>query len=153
MTAKKPKGSAIARKSAARLAAVQVLYQMRANHQDAKEALHEFIADRIGKAIDDEMLVPADTDMLRDIVLGVEKRWTDIDGIIAKALEEGGRDKVEPLLECILRAGVFELLEHGSIDTGIIINDYLNVTTSFYDGAERKLVNAILDRVGKTVRS
>jgi N utilization substance protein B len=149
---KKIKSSANARKSAARLAAVQVLYQMRLNNQDAKTVLKEFISHRSGATIDGATFVAADEEMLNGIVTGVQKRWSDIDGILTKALADGGRDRVEILLECIIRAGIFELLEHGSIDTGIIINDYLNVTTGFYEGAEKKIVNAVLDKVGKTVR-
>lgn len=150
--AKKPAGSAKARKSAARLAAVQVLYQMRLNHQEAGPALREFIKHRSGKKIDGDRYIAPDEELLDSIVQGVQKRWADIDGIIAKTLTDGGRDKVEILLDCILRAGVFELLEHGTTATGIILNDYLNVTVGFYEGAETRLVNGILDKAAKAVR-
>jgi N utilization substance protein B len=150
----KNKGSAKARKTSARLAAVQVLYQMRLNNQDGKSAVKEFINHRIGYSFDGDVLVPADEDLLRDIVAGVENRWTDIEEMIAGALSQGRKagGEVETLLEGILRAGVWEILENTSTDTGIIIHDYLNVTASFYDGTEPKLVNAVLDRIAKTVR-
>ncbi|MDD9899750.1 MAG: transcription antitermination protein NusB [Alphaproteobacteria bacterium] len=146
------KGSAIARKTAARLAAVQVLYQMRLNNQNAKSALSEYASHRAGKDMDGDTLVTPDADLLDDIVNGVETRWADVDGIVSSALSDGGRETVEPLLDCILRAGVYEMIAHGSVDTGIIINDYLNVTVGFYEGTEKKLINAVLDKVGKTVR-
>jgi N utilization substance protein B len=149
----KKTGSAKARKSSARLGAVQVLYQMRLNNQDAKSAIAEFISHRVDLPVDGELIVTADEELLTDIVTGVQKRWSDIDGIVSQTLADGGRDKVEAVLDCILRAGAYELIAHGTIDAGIIINDYLNVTTSFYDGAERKLVNAILDKVAKAVRA
>ena len=149
---KKNEGSAKAQKTAARLAAVQVLYQMRLNNQEAKSAVREFIDTRIGFELDGDKFVPADPELLTDIVMGVTKRWTDIEVILAKALADGKKGDVETLLESILRCGIFELMEHGKTDTGVIINDYLNVTTGFYDGKEPKIVNAILDKVAKAVR-
>ncbi len=149
---KKSAGSAKAQKTAARLAAVQVLYQMRLNNQEAKSAVREFIDTRIGFDLDGDKFVPADVELLEEIVMGVTKRWTDIDVILAKALADGKKGEVETLLESILRCGIYELMAHGTVDAGIIINDYLNVTTGFYDGKEPKIVNAILDKVAKAVR-
>jgi transcription antitermination protein NusB len=125
---------------------------MKINNQDAPSALREFIDSRIGFNLDGDVFVPADKDMLENIVLGVQERWMDIDAIVMKALAEGKKDSVETLIDGILRCGVYELLAHGDIDTGIIIHDYLNVTAGFFDGSEPKLVNAILDKVAKTVR-
>lgn len=146
-------GSAKARRTAARLAAAQVLYQMQMNKQDAQTVLQEFAAYRIGFEMDGDVLVPADRALLERIVTGVEDRWTDIDAMVSAALSAGGRSKVDVLLDCILRAGVAELLNHADIDTGIIVNDYLTVTRGFYDGEETRLINGILDRIAKQVRS
>jgi N utilization substance protein B len=146
------KGSPKAQRTSARLAAVQVLYQMRLNNQDAQSAVREYINYRNGFDLDGDVFVPASEGLLQDIISGVQERWTDIDDIVTAALASGGKSEVEPLLDAVLRAGTFELLAHGSIDTGIIIHDYLNVTAGFYDGSEPKLVNAILDKVAKTVR-
>ncbi|MBI3441243.1 MAG: transcription antitermination factor NusB [Proteobacteria bacterium] len=149
---KKNEGSAKAQKIAARLAAVQVLYQMRLNNQDAKSAVREFIDCRVGFNLDGDLFVPADQEMLEKIVMGVSERWTDIDMIVSKALADGKKSEVETLLESILRAGTYELLACSDVDAGIIINDYLNVTTGFYEGNEPKIVNAILDKIAKSVR-
>jgi transcription antitermination protein NusB len=149
---KKNAGSPKAKKTAARLAAVQVLYQMRLNNQEAKSAVREFISHRSGFRLDGDVYVMPDEDLLEEIVLGVAKRWSDIDDIVAAALAAGKKGEVETLLESILRAGTYELLAHGKIDTGIIIHDYLNVTNGFYDGPEVKLVNGVLDKIAKTVR-
>jgi N utilization substance protein B len=149
---KKNEGSANAQKTSARLAAVQVLYQMRLNNQDAQSAVREFIKHRVGFNIDGDVLVPADPDMLESIVMGVHGRWTDVEEIVAGALAAGRKGAVETLLDAVLRCGTWELLENASADTGVIINDYMNVTTSFYDGTETKLVNAVLDKIAKTVR-
>lgn len=145
-------GSAIARKSAARLAAVQVLYQGRLNNQDLSDAMREYLRHQNGSAIEGQTMVPADETLLEEIVDGIKTRWTDVDDIVNGALSAGRKGEIEPLLQAILQAGAFELLSHGKTDAGIIINDYLNVTTSFYEGAETKLVNAVLDKIAKTVR-
>jgi transcription antitermination protein NusB len=151
--AKKSAGSAKAKRTSARLAAVQVLYQMRLNNQEAKSAVREYINHRSGFNLDGDVLVPADEELLDEIVMGVANRWSDIDDIVSAALAVRKKGEVETLLESILRAGAYELLVHGSTDTGIIINDYMNVTNGFYEGSEVKLVNAVLDKIAKTVRS
>lgn len=149
---KKTEGSLKARKTAARLGAVQVLYQMRLNNQDAASAMREFIAHRVGFNLDGDVLVPADADTLQEIIAAVTARWADIDAAISAALAEGKRSEVETLLDCILRAGVAEIMSRGDIDAGVIINDYLSVAAAFYDGNEPKIVNAILDKIAKSVR-
>lgn len=150
---KKSEGSAKAKKTAARLAAVQVLYQMRLNNQDAKSAVREYISHRSGFNLDGDVLVPADEELLESIIMGLAERWSDVDDIVTAALAVRKKGEVETLLESILRAGAYELLAHGSTDAGIIINDYMNVTNGFYEGPEVKLVNAVLDKIAKTVRS
>lgn len=150
--AKLTEGSPKAKKTAARLAAVQILYQMRLNNQDADSALREFVNHRLGFKIEGDVYVPADQELLDQIILGIQNRWMDIEEIIVAALSAGKKSEVEPLLDGILRAGTYELLENTATDTGIIINDYMNVTTGFYEGKEVKLVNAVLDKIGKTVR-
>ncbi|MCK5518192.1 MAG: transcription antitermination protein NusB [Alphaproteobacteria bacterium] len=145
-------GSAKARKTAARMAAVQVLYQMRLNNQDAKSTVREFMEHRIGFSLDGDVLVPADPELLEKIVIDVAHRLSDIEIITSKALADDKKGDVETLLQSILHAGIGELLTNGEIDTGIIINDYLNITAGFYNGNETKIVNAILDKVAKSVR-
>lgn len=150
--AKKSAGSAKAKKTAARLAAVQILYQMRLNNQDAQSAVREYISHRSGFKLDGDVYVPPDEELLEDIILGLQKRWTDVDAVVTAALAQRKGGDVETLLEGILRAGAYEIIAHGKIDAGIIINDYLNVTTGFYGGTEPKLVHAVLDKIAKTVR-
>jgi N utilization substance protein B len=149
---KRADGSPKAKRTAARLAAVQVLYQMRLNNQDAKSAVREYISHRSGFNLDGDVYVPPDAELLDDIVMGVQKRWSDIDDIVSAALAAGKKSEVETLLESILRCGAYELLENTKVDTGIIISDYISVTAGFYDLSEPKLVNAILDKIAKTVR-
>lgn len=150
---KQSEGSAKAKKTAARLAAVQTLYQMRLNNQDAAAAVAEYLSHRSGYNLDGDVFVPPDRELFERIVTGVQDRWVDIDAVVSSALSKGGKSEVEMLLDAILRAGVLELMAHSDIDTGIIIHDYLSVAAGFYDGPEPKLVNGILDKVAKTVRA
>lgn len=152
MTARKQQGSLKARRTAARLAAVQVLYQMRLNNQPARVALREFGQDRVGVPVDGDTFVTPDAETLDAVIEGADARADDIDAIVTRALRDGGRDRIETLLDCILRAGVAELLCRPDVDTGVIINDYLSVTSGFYEGGESKIVNAVLDKAAKAVR-
>ena len=145
-------GSAKARKSAARLFAVQALYQIVFDKKPVDAVLREFRDHRIGYEQDGDLIVPGDLDLFSKIVTGVEDRRPDLEHVINAALN--GREKeLEVLLYCILLAGTFELLEHQDIDGPIIISDYLNVTHAFFDQSETKLVNGVLDRLKKQFRA
>lgn len=145
-------GSAKARRSAARLAAVQVLYQMDQNDQNARTVIREFLDHRIGFEVDGEVLVPADAELLSEIVNGVEARRDELVEMISGAAENTGFSRLDLLLQCILLCGAWELLDNTDVDKGIVINDYLNVTNAFYEKAERGLMNAILDNLGSKLR-
>lgn len=143
-------GSAVARNSAARLAAVQAVYQMGLNDQKAPEVIAEFVAHRLGKTVDGEDMVLADGVLFDKIVRGLGERSDDAKHLVAHALN--GR-AVEPLLHAILLCGGYELMAHGTIDVPLIISDYVNVAKSFYEDGAPQLVNGVLDSIGKTVRS
>ena len=145
-------GSKKARLSAARLASVQVLYQMMLNNQDAKMALRDFINHRVGFDLDGDVFVPADQELLTTIVMGVIERRSDVEEMMANALMSGGKDGVELLLTCILMCGIYELLEQSDVDTALIITEYLNVTDAFFDKKEIGLINGILDKISKILR-
>ncbi len=155
----KNKGSKIARQTAARLAAVQAVYQMKANDQSAKSVISEFKAHRMGVPLEEQEMVLPDGILFEGIVDGVSDRQSDIKEVIDTLLSEQNKskssaslDSMEPLLGSVLLCGAFELLAHHDIDAPIIISDYLEVTHAFYEGGESKLVNGILDNVSKTVR-
>ena len=61
--------------------------------------------------------------------------------------------RLEPLLKAILRAGTYELQHCSDVSTGVIVNDYVDVAHGFFDAKEPGLVNAVLDRLAKTLRS
>ena len=137
-------------RSAARLLAVQALYQSMLNDQDAGEVAAEYLAGRAGMIIDGEEICAPDKKLFTSIIGGVEKRRSDMDEIVAAHLD--GKQLPEKLLQSILLCGCYEVLAHHDIDPPIIINDYIDVAKAFYGGGEPKLVNAVLDRAVKNLR-
>lgn len=153
-------GSRIARLSAARLAAVQAVYQMKSTGQNAAGVIGEYKSYRLGKRLDDQEMVLPDGALFEKIVSGVAERDDDLRGIIDTCLAEQGDANagksavyVEPLLDSILLCGTYELLAHHETDAPVIIADYLDVTHSFYEGGESRLINGVLDNIRKAVRS
>lgn len=150
--AKASKGSRKAQSSTARLFAVQAVYQALQNSQRPGELIQEYLKHNVGMDLEDgdKMLQP-DGALFEQIVQGVNDRLADLDNLVKANLKEPSRT-VEPLLLSILLCGAYEILAHHDIDTPIIISDYLHVTHAFYEGSEAKLVNAVLDAVGKEIR-
>jgi len=153
------KSSRKARNSAARLAAVQAVYQMLANDQKASAVIEDFMASRLGKPVDGIDMVMPDGILFKNIVEGVAARQDDLETILtgASAARKGTEDaslpaKSEPLLLSLLLCGAFELLAHHETDAPIIISDYLHVSHAFFDQGEDRLVNGLLDQVKKSVR-
>jgi len=151
--------SPAAKKSAARLAAVQGLYQMRTNEQTAEDVIYEYKKHRLGKSVEGQEMIPPDGVLFSKILKGCEANLAKIEGFIDTALVPDGKvkaqkslDSLEPLLQAILFCGTYEILAHMEIDAPIIISDYLEVTHAFFEGGESKMVNAVLDRMNKSLR-
>jgi N utilization substance protein B len=149
MTNGKEQATRHARFSAARLAAVQAVYQMMANSQRADSVIKEFRMRRLGRPVEDEAMVSPDQTLFCTIVEGVENRRPDLDTLLAGPEGKGVR---EPLLQSVLLCGAWELMARHDLDAPVIIDDYLHVTHAFFDQGESRLVNGILDRVSKAVR-
>lgn len=149
----KKTGSAKARRSSARLAAVQALYQIELGGTPTEIAIGEFVRYRIGHEHDGDTLVTADAQLFADIVRGVMARRAEIEGILRGALTGPWQfDRMEPLLRWILCGGVYELLGQPETAPYIIVNDYIDVTHAFFAGKEPGMVNGVLDRLAKTIR-
>jgi transcription antitermination protein NusB len=138
----------------ARLAAVQGLYQIALSPEPVPDLMRRFRADPGVLLQEEQTRVAVDIDMFEEIVAGVSENQDDLDKMIAGAMDSRlSADRLEPLLRAILRAGTFELLHKGTVPAGIIVNDYIDVAHGFFDAKEPGLVNAILDRLSKTLRS
>jgi len=145
--------AALPARSAARLAAVQALYQLEMEQPQLHLLLDEFHQHRLGAEIEDVEYLPADNDFFDDVVQGVHARRGEIDGLLTEKLAQGWSiARLDRTMLQILRAGTYELLARKDVAVGTIINEYLDVAHAFFDEREAKFVNGILDAVAKGVR-
>lgn len=150
---KPPKDRSRAR-SAARLAAVQALYQLEMEGMALPVLLHEFHEHRLGATIEGVTYAPAEQAFFDDVVKGVDARRDEIDALIAAKLVAGWTlERLDKPMRQILRAGAYELLARIDVPTGSVISEYVDVAHAFYDKREAGFVNGLLDAVAKTARS
>lgn len=140
-------------RAAARLAAVQALYQHAMEGTPTARLLDEFHQHRLGAEIDDDLYADAETAFFDDVVKGVLARLDEIDALIAGKLAEGWTlARLDKTMVQILRAGAYELLARKDVPTGAAISEYVDVAHAFFDAREAKFVNGVLDAIGKDVR-
>ena len=140
-------------RSAARLAAVQALYQHEMEGTPIPRLLKEFHEHRLGATIEDAQYVEAEQSFFDDIVTGVGARRAEIDGVIASKLAEGwSLDRLDRPMRAILRAGAYELLARADVPVASVISEYVDVAHAFYDKRESGFVNGLLDAVAKEAR-
>lgn len=140
-------------RSAARLAAVQALYQFEMEQTPLAQLLDEFHRHRLGAEIEEDQYAEAEVGFFDDVVKGALARRDEIDGLIASKLVTGWKlERLDRTMLQILRAGTYELLARADVPTASAINEYLDVTHAFFDAREAKFVNGVLDAVAKTVR-
>ncbi|GLR46482.1 transcription antitermination factor NusB [Sphingomonas astaxanthinifaciens] len=140
-------------RSAARLNAVQALYQQEMEGTPTPILLHEFHAHRFGATIDEATLVDAEMDFFDDIVRGVTARAEEIDRTVTERLADGWKlERLDRSMRAILRAGTYELIARPDVTVGTVIDEYLDVAHAFFDEKEVKFVNGLLDKVAKDVR-
>ena len=140
-------------RSAARLAAVQALYQLEMEGTPMAQLLHEFHEHRLGATIEDVTYARAEVDFFNDVVKGVDARRDEIDAAIAAKLSEGWSiDRLDRPMRQIIRAGTYELLARNDLPAGVIINEYVDVADAFYAKREKGFVNGVLDAIAKLIR-
>jgi N utilization substance protein B len=141
-------------RSAARLAAVQALYQRDMEGTAIPTLLHEFHHHRLGATIEGVEYQDAEVDFFDDVVTGVGAREAELDELIAgKLAKDWSLARLDRPMRQILRAGAYELVARIDVPTGSIISEYVDVAKAFYDKKEASFVNGLLDAVAKEVRS
>ena len=141
-------------RSAARLAAVQALYQQDMEGTPLPRLLKEFHDHRLGATIEDEQYHEAERDFFDDIVTGVDARRAELDALIAGRLAEGWTlERLDRPMRAILRAGAYELLARPDVPVGSVISEYVDVAHAFFDKRESGFVNGLLDAIAKEVRA
>ena len=142
-----------AERRAARLAAIQALYQMEQAGEDAETVSEEFVAHRFGR---EPEIVPPDPDkaFFIDIVRGVPPRQAEIDAAIVGCLASDWRlSRVDSILRAILRAGTYELIARADVPAKVVIDEYVELSHAFFSGEEPSFVNAALDRLAHRKRA
>lgn len=141
------------KRGAARLAAVQALYQMDVAGTGVLEIAAEYEAFRLGKEVDGAQYRDADAQWFRAILSGVVEDQKVIDPLIRQALtEDWPLSRLDSTLRAIMRAGVYELMKRQDVPVAVIVSEYVDIAKAFYVEDEPKLVNAVLDRVSRRIR-
>ena len=137
-------------RSAARLGAVQALYQQQMEGTALAKLLNEFHQYRLGRVIEDEEYAEADVDFFDDLVTGVDARRAEIDDKLTGRLADGCTlARLDKTMLQILRAGAYELLARPDVPKASAISEYVDVAKAFFDDREAKFVNGILDAIAK----
>jgi N utilization substance protein B len=140
-------------RSAARLAAVQALYQMEMEGTPLATLLHEFHQHRLGATIEDATYAEAEKSFFDDVVSGVDARREEIDALISDRLAEGwSLDRLDRPMRAILRAGGYELIARPDVPVASVITEYVDVAHAFFDKRESGFVNGLLDSIAKVAR-
>lgn len=147
-------------RSIARLAAIQALYQMEVSGVGVEAVIREFTDHRFDRNIEGDpegegaTLAAADESFFADLVRGVVGYQREIDAAVVKRLAANWRlERLDATVRAILRSGVFELSHRPDVPTEVAIDEYVELTKSFFDGPEAGFVNGALDAVARDVRA
>jgi N utilization substance protein B len=141
------------RRSAARLAAVQALYQVELGGAEPDQVIREFVDERLKEEVDGFRLAEADRRLLADLVRGVAAGRAELDDMLAAVLDEDWPvERLETLLLTVLRAGAFELADRREVPVRVVISEYVAVADAFFAGKEPGMVNGVLDRLARALR-
>jgi N utilization substance protein B len=142
------------RRGAARLAAVQALYQMDVAGTALSDILAEFESHWIGREVEGEQYLPAEAAFFRDIVSGVLREQRALDPLIDDALTKGWPLKrLDTILRAVLRAGGYELGHRSDVPGRVIVSEYADIAAAFVEREEIGMVNAVLDQLGRHFRA
>ncbi|MBR1219937.1 transcription antitermination factor NusB [Bradyrhizobium sp. U87765 SZCCT0131] len=142
------------RRGAARLAAVQALYQMDIAGAGVNDIFAEFESHWLGNEIEGDTYLPAEAAFFRDVVAGVVRDQGRIDPMLDEALNKGWPlQRIDAILRAVLRAGAYELEHRRDVPGRVVIKEYVDVANAFVDRDETGLVNAVLDQIGRHFRA
>lgn len=140
-------------RAAARLAAVQALYQLEMEGTALTQLLDEFHRHRLGAEIEGDQYAEAEVAFFDDTVRGVSARREEIDALLDAKLAEGWKlDRLDKTMLQVLRAGAWELMARADVPVATTISEYVDVAHAFFEAREAKFVNGVLDAVAKDVR-
>ncbi len=153
MTAAPQKLPPGARRSAARLASVQALYQMDMASTDIQDIVHEFTSYRFASSEYNKGSAQPDATFFKELLQGVMRCQRDIDPVVDEQLAAGWRlVRIDSILRAILRSALFELMERPDVPVKVVINEYIDVAHAFFDAEEPRVVNGILHNLAGRYR-
>lgn len=149
-------------RTSARLAAAQALYQIEASQNSPDAVIKDFLMGKVGSlaVVEDAdtaqesivALAELDSELFIGLIRCVQERGDEIDGMLRESVsKEWPWERLEMILRAILRAGVAELLTRTDIPGNVTVNEFIDVAHAFYQGPEPRMVNAVLDRIGKAL--
>jgi transcription antitermination protein NusB len=142
------------RRGAARLAAVQALYQMEIAGTGLNEILAEFESHWMGREVEGAQYLPAEAAFFREIVAGVLREQRSLDPLVDTTLAQGWPLKrVDAILRAVLRAGAYELAHRSDIPARVVVSEYVDIANAFIDREETGMVNAVLDTIAHQFRA
>jgi N utilization substance protein B len=142
------------RRQAARLAAVQALYQWQEGEHAPAEIIEQFLNVRTGESGEGGMRRDADRPLFKDVVEGTVAHKDALEQTVSAALAQGWTwARVDRLVRAILLAGAYELVHRSDVPPKVAINEYVEIAHAFYDKGEPTFVNSVLDRVARQERS
>jgi N utilization substance protein B len=140
-------------RTVARLAAVQALYQMEIAGTGAEAVIREFTGHRFDADLDGATMAEADEAFFAELVRGVVEGQAEIDRMVVRRLSEGWRlERLDATARAMLRCGAFELARRPDVPTEVVIDEYVELAKSFFEGPEPGFVNAALDAIARDAR-
>lgn len=142
---------------AARLAAVQALYQWEQTGGKAEAVIAEFGTHRMSKGQEaggeGVELAPADRKLFAELVRGVAADVEQLDDMLSAVLSDEWRiDRLESILRAVMRAGAYELAHRQDVPPKVVISEYLAVTDAFFGDKETAMTNGVLDKLAHELR-
>lgn len=141
-------------RSAARLSAVQALFQMEKSGEDWREVRREFVNHRFGREIEGDEYREPDPYLFDQILEGAVNRQAQIDQSTNRALDDSWPiHRIDPTLRAIFRAAGAELFDSTATPAKVVISEFVDVARAFFpEGKEGGFVNAVLDKVAREAR-
>ncbi|AYV48781.1 transcription antitermination factor NusB [Caulobacter flavus] len=143
-------------RSVSRLAAVQALYQMEVSGAGVDAVVREFSEHRFDRAVEDTegaQLAQADETFFADLVKGVVSKQAIIDPAIVRRLASGWKlERLDATARAVLRAGAYELMNRPDVPTEVVIDEYVEIAKSFFEGPEAGFINGALDAIARDAR-
>jgi len=141
-------------RSAARLGAVQALYQMETAETPVDGIIEEFVHHRFGTEVEGVALPIGDDVFFADLLIGIVDKQSEIDPIVNTVLSEGWKlVRLDATVRAILRAGSYELLFRTDVPPKVTIAEYVRLAESFFEGDEVGFVNGVLDKLAREHRA